>query len=80
LKSKFSLKKVQELIPYEHFNLFPVYPYFRQAGRIFTACGFNSMKQTKEFSYKHHFLPFRRRFDNQFLRAKLRKKALMNIL
>jgi hypothetical protein len=73
------IKELDTIVPYEHFDLFPAYPYFQQAGRIFTACGFNSMQQTKDFAYKHHFLPFRRRFDNQFLRAKIRKKSLMNV-
>lgn len=68
------MKELDTIIPYTHFNLYPVYPYFKQVGRIFTACGFNSMKQTKDFSQKHHFLPFRRRFDNQFLRATQRKR------
>ncbi|GAB4123256.1 MAG: hypothetical protein OHK0045_13090 [Raineya sp.] len=65
------IKKLDTIIDYTHFNLYPAYPYFYQAGRIFTACGFNSMKQAEEFSHKHQFLPFRRRFDNQFLRASL---------
>lgn len=68
------VKELDTIIPYTHFDLYPAYPYFSQAGRIFTACGFNSMQQTKCFAQKHHFLPFRRRFDNQFLRAKSRRK------
>lgn len=68
------IKELDTLVLYKHFDLFPAYPYFQHVGRIFTACGFNSMQQTKDFAQKHHFLPFRRRFDNQFLRAKARQK------
>lgn len=68
------IKQLDTIIPYTPVDLYPSYPYFEQAGRIFTACGFNSMKQTEKFRQKHHFLPFRRRFDNQFLRASLRKQ------
>lgn len=64
------IEKLDTIISYTHFNLYPAYPYFGQAGRIFTACGFNSMKQGEKYRSKHHFLPFRRRFDNQFLRAR----------
>ena len=78
LKPRFCLispiKELDTVIAYTHFNLYPAYPYFAQAGRIFTACGFNSMKQAKHFTDKHYFLPFRRRFDNQFLRARLAAK------
>ncbi|PWT91896.1 MAG: hypothetical protein C5B54_04465 [Acidobacteria bacterium] len=50
-------------------NLFPY------AGRIISGCGFNIMRQTEPFSAKHHFLPFPRRFDNQFLRASRRRES-----
>jgi len=53
-------------------NLYPASPLFEKAHRIFSACGFNMMQQTEAFKYKHMFLPFKRRYDNQFLRAKKR--------
>ena len=53
-------------------NLYPAYPLFANAHRIFSACGFNMMQQTEVFKDKHMFLPFKRRYDNQFLRAKKR--------
>lgn len=53
-------------------NLYPAFPMFEKADRIFSACGFNMMQQTEIFKAKHMFLPFKRRYDNQFLRAKKR--------
>lgn len=51
------------------YDLFPASDLFPFAEKIFTACGFNSMKQTERFREKHLFLPFERRFDDQFARA-----------
>ncbi len=52
------------------FDIYPASMLFPFAERIFTACGFNIIQQTKNVRHKHFFLPFERRFDNQFLRAK----------
>jgi len=68
------IKQINLDIPFQHFDLYPSYPYWENAGRIFTACGFNSMMQAAPYREKHHFLPFLRRFDNQFLRASHYKK------
>ncbi len=53
------------------FDLYPANVLFNDAERIFTACGFNAMRQTLEFRFKHYFIPFERRYDDQFARAKL---------
>jgi hypothetical protein len=53
-----------------HTNIYPASPLFKHARRIYTACGFNSMQQTRDFRDKHYFVPFERRFDDQFARAK----------
>ena len=53
-----------------HFDIYPASVLFEQADKIFTACGFNAMQQTKDFRNKHHFIPFERRYDDQFERAK----------
>ena len=42
---------------------------FPHAERIVTACGFNSMLETRPWRAKHLYLPFERRFDDQALRA-----------
>jgi len=52
---------------------YPASDFFPFVDKIFTACGFNSMNQTKQYAYKHHFIPFKRRFDDQYTRAKNRK-------
>ena len=50
--------------------------YFDGATRIVSAAGFNVMLETEPWRYKHHVLPFPRRFDDQFLRAARRKQRL----
>jgi hypothetical protein len=61
-------------------NYFPASDFFPFAEKIFTACGFNSMHQSMLYSEKHHYIPFARKFDNQFLRAKYRKLKLNKLL
>lgn len=41
------------------------------ATEIFTGCGFNSILETKNYRKKQHILPFKRRYDDQFLRKQL---------
>ena len=50
-------------------DLHPATPLFAGATRIVTACGFNVMRQLAPFAAKHHFLPFPRRYDDQYTRA-----------
>ena len=50
-------------------DIYPASSLFESAERIFTACGFNAIKQTEKFREKHFFIPFERRFDDQFKRA-----------
>ena len=56
------------------FDIYPASMLFPSAERIFTAGGFNAIKQTEQFRSKHFFLPFERRFDDQFARAKTAKE------
>jgi hypothetical protein len=60
----------------EHFDFYPATAFFPVADRIITACGFNIMRQTENYKEKHRFMPFERRFDNQFLRAARRKTTI----
>jgi hypothetical protein len=59
----------------ERFDFYPAAALFPIADRIITGCGFNSMRQTENYREKHRFIPFSRRFDNQFLRARRRQTA-----
>ena len=43
--------------------------YFGYAKFIFSACGFNMMNECEIYREKHYFLPFKRKFDDQFFRA-----------
>jgi hypothetical protein len=54
-------------------DLYPATMLFPIADRIISACGFNIMRQTESCEEKHRFIPFPRRFDNQFLRAARRR-------
>jgi predicted glycosyltransferase len=60
----------------EAFDFYPAAAFFPIADRIITACGFNLMRQTENYRQKHRFMPFERRFDNQFLRAAQRKSSV----
>ena len=48
---------------------------FPFADRIVTACGFNSMREAEPYAKRHLFVPFARRFDDQWLRAARRWRA-----
>ncbi len=64
-------KNVNEMV----IDYYPAYSIFQFVDKIFTASGFNSMSQTNTFREKHYFIPFQRRYDDQFLRAALRKAS-----
>jgi len=49
------------------------YQYFEDADRIITACGYNTMLECTEYTDKHMFIPFERKYDDQFLRATLKR-------
>jgi hypothetical protein len=53
-----------------HRNPYPAWPWFEQADRIFSGCGFNTLRELRPHAHKHTFLPFPRRFDDQFERAR----------
>lgn len=49
-----------------------LYPF---AAKIFTGAGFHAMRQAGQFPEKHLYLPFERRFDDQFIRAAVYSEA-----
>jgi predicted glycosyltransferase len=51
-------------------DVFPAEAYFAAAQRIFSAAGFNIMRQTVPYRAKHTVLPMPRHFDDQFERAR----------
>ena len=53
----------------EHGRIYPAHPLFSRADRIFTACGFNTVRQLSDHRAKHRYQPFSRRFDDQHERA-----------
>jgi hypothetical protein len=58
-------------------DYFPASDFFPFADKIITACGFNAMNQTKDYFQKHIFIPFARKYDDQFLRARKRKDWIL---
>jgi hypothetical protein len=70
------LTQVKDLLPGNdivQLDYFPAEHFFPYADKIFTACGFNSMYQTRQYAEIHHFIPFDRKYDDQFERARLRR-------
>jgi hypothetical protein len=55
-------------------DLYPATSLFPHAAMIITGCGFNAMRQTLPYRERHRFLPFPRRYDDQFLRAARRRE------
>lgn len=54
----------------ETLDVYPAAALFPLAERIFTACGFNVMRQAEPFGHRHRFIPFPRALDDQFFRAR----------
>jgi hypothetical protein len=48
----------------------------KQAKKIFTACGFNTMYYLQDYSHKHYYIPFERKYDDQFWRSKNKVRPL----
>lgn len=63
--SQHKLKATSKII---QLNYFPAYNLFPYVDKVFSACGFNIMQQTKNFRKKHISIPFPRKFDDQFWR------------
>jgi predicted glycosyltransferase len=59
----------------EIINTFDTQNLIIDAEKIISACGFNVMQECENFSNKHEYIPFERRYDDQFWRASQRKKA-----
>jgi len=60
-------------------DVYPAAAYFAAAQRIFSAAGFNVMRQTTLFRDKQMLLPMPRRFDDQFERARRSAAAHGNV-
>jgi len=54
-------------------DCYPASLLFSVVDRIISGCGFNVMRETEPFQHKHRFIPFARRFDDQFTRASRRR-------
>ncbi|MDH5602929.1 MAG: hypothetical protein OEY51_03295 [Cyclobacteriaceae bacterium] len=54
----------------EQLFYFPAFDFFPYADRLFTACGYNIMQETKRYRDKQVTLPFPRKYDDQFWRKR----------
>ncbi|MFZ2957507.1 MAG: hypothetical protein WA705_11500 [Candidatus Ozemobacteraceae bacterium] len=52
-----------------HIDMYPAWPLFGMADRLFSACGFNIMRQARNIRSRHVCMPFPRALDDQFRRA-----------
>ena len=57
-------------------DLYPATALFARAERVVTAAGFNAVRQAAPWRDKHLTLPFPRRFDDQFGRARLARRSI----
>jgi len=51
----------------------PILSLLEESQKIFTACGFNIMMETYKYRKKQYFLPFKRRYDDQFKRKSIQE-------
>ena len=57
-------------------DIYPAQPLFAAAQQVFSACGFNIMRQMRLWRGKHRFMPFARVLDDQYARARLARAEL----
>ncbi|GAB4271603.1 MAG: hypothetical protein Kow0029_09480 [Candidatus Rifleibacteriota bacterium] len=65
---------------YEFMNIYPAYPLFPYAERVYSAAGFNMVDQMKEFRSRHYVMPFERILDDQFKRCELYRNEFARVL
>ena len=53
----------------EYYRMYPALAWFEKADRIFSACGYNTVRQLYPYRAQHRFIPMPRRFDDQYARA-----------
>lgn len=61
-------------------NLYPAYPLYSQAGRVYSAAGFNMVDQMKDYRSKHYVMPFERILDNQAERCRQHEREFAAVL
>ena len=54
---------------FEYYRVYPALVWFEEADRIFSACGFNTVRQLHSYRAQHRYIPMPRRFDDQYARA-----------
>jgi hypothetical protein len=60
----------------EAVDLYPAAALYPRAERIFTACGWNAMRETEPYRDRHRFVPYPRPLDDQHARAAAAMKKL----
>lgn len=57
-------------------DVVPVWPLLPLAHRVVAAAGFNTVRQVEAAGVEHHLVPLRRRWDDQFERARRARETL----
>lgn len=53
-----------------HLSVYPAHTVINRAERVFSAAGFNIMRQMRNYRARHAVMPFKRALDDQFFRAR----------
>ena len=67
----------EEKVDNKIMDIVPSYGMIPYADRLFSACGFNMMYLTRNIKIPHTFIPFPRKYDDQFRRARIRKLGML---
>jgi hypothetical protein len=67
----------EEKVDFKIMDMVPSYGLIPLADRLFSACGFNMMYLTRNMDIPHVFIPFPRKYDDQFRRARIRKSGIL---
>jgi hypothetical protein len=59
-----------------HLDIYPANGLFKKAQYVFSAAGFNTMRQMRNYQDKHFVMPFERALDDQFFRLSSNSSAI----
>ncbi|MFC2126305.1 hypothetical protein ACFLU5_16035 [Bacteroidota bacterium] len=68
--------EIEEKVDEKTTDMIPSYGLIPYVDRLFSACGFNMMYLTRNINIPHIFIPFPRKYDDQFRRARIRRDQL----
>lgn len=74
--------KRPDFVPEEfaYSNIYPAFPLFAKAQRVYSAAGFNMVDQMRDYRSRHYLMPFERIFDDQTERCRQHADEFAEIL